>query len=243
MEKNKKVTLVVIAAVVVLATVGGGGYTVWHKHQVSLAAAKLATDDGAASINGDDTTVAEQQTASAGGSGSSASGSGVLSAHSANGAVGSNSNMGQLLPAQHQQSAGSSSSSSSGVSNPFDPTTFEQYEKYKSGNQALFGDAQKGTGDELTEGKKAAVYYRGWLTNGQLFDESRAGSDGKLQPFVFQMGAHQVIAGWEQALTGMKVGGVRLVVVPPAVGYGAQAQASIPANSVLIFQVQLAAVQ
>lgn len=127
--------------------------------------------------------------------------------------------------------------------NPVDPSTFAQYEKYKDGTSALFGDVQPGTGAELTADKKAAVYYKGWLTNGTLFDQSRPGADGKIQPFVFTLGAHQVIPGWEQALAGMKVGGTRLLIVPSSVGYGAQGQGSIPPNATLVFEVQLLAVQ
>jgi len=128
-------------------------------------------------------------------------------------------------------------------SNPFDPKSFAQYDKYKNDNTASFADALVGQGAVLEGSKKAAVYYRGWLTNGTVFDESRAGADGKMTPFIFTMGAREVIPGWEQALAGMKVGGVRLVIVPPAAGYGAQQQNGIPPNSVLVFQVQLAEVQ
>ncbi len=148
-------------------------------------------------------------------------------------------NLGQLTP----DSSNSNKSSSKPQSNPFDPTTFGQYDKYKEETSALFGEVQVGTGDELTAGKKAAVYYKGWLTDGQLFDTTRPDKDGKLQPFVFEMGANQVIPGWEQGLAGMKVGGTRLVIVPPAVGYGPSGQGPIPGNAVLIFQVQLAAVE
>ncbi len=156
------------------------------------------------------------------------------------------SSIGQLDgSSQHKANGGSGSdgSSSSSAAQTLDPSTFSQYEKYKDGQGALFGDMQVGTGDPLSASHKAAVYYKGWLTNGQLFDESKPGSDGKLQPFVFTLGAHQVIPGWEQALNGMKVGGTRLVIVPPAVGYGASGQGSIPANAVLVFQVQLAAIE
>ncbi len=143
--------------------------------------------------------------------------------------------LGQITPSQPGQSknGSSGSSASSAAGSPFDPTTYAQYDKYKDGTSALFGDVQKGDGDELTSGKKAAVYYKGWLTNGTLFDQSKPGADGKLAPFVFQMGSHQVIPGWEQALTGMKVGGVRLVIVPASVGYGAQGQGSIPISAEL----------
>ena len=142
-----------------------------------------------------------------------------------------------------QANTNQSQPSNSAANNPFDPTTFAQYDKYKADKSASFADVQVGTGTALTVDHKAAVFYRGWLTNGTKFDESRPGSDGKLVPFVFTLGSHQVIPGWEQALAGMKVGSVRLLVVPPAVGYGATAQNGIPANSVLIFQVQLADVQ
>lgn len=153
----------------------------------------------------------------------------------------SENNLGQLI-APGASSSGSSTSSSSAPKAP-DPTKFTEYEKYKDGDSALFGELQMGTGDELTPGKKAAVYYKGWLTNGELFDMSRPDKDGKLQPFIFELGAHQVIPGWEQALNGMKVGGTRLVIVPPAVGYGPSGQDPIPGNAVLVFQVQLLAVQ
>lgn len=146
----------------------------------------------------------------------------------------------QQPTAQGQTTATGSSNSQT---NPFDPTTFAQYSKYQNAEGGLFADVQVGTGTALTAGKKAAVYYRGWLTNGTKFDESRPGSDGKLTPFIFTLGNREVIKGWEQALDGMKVGGVRLVIVPPVVGYGAAAQNGIPANSVLVFQVQLADVQ
>lgn len=123
------------------------------------------------------------------------------------------------------------------------PETFGQYEQYKDGQSALFGEIEEGTGNEAVSGKKVAVYYKGWLTNGSIFDQSRPGEDGQLQPFVFTLGAGQVIRGWEQGVAGMKVGGTRRLIIPPSVGYGAQAQGNIPANSVLIFDVQLLAIQ
>lgn len=137
----------------------------------------------------------------------------------------------------------SGSSNTSSAEAMLDPATFAQYDKYKDGQGAMFAELLPGEGAELTANKKAAVYYKGWLTDGKLFDMSRTGVDGKLEPFIFTLGARQVIPGWEQALAGMKVGGVRFLIIPPAVGYGAQGQASIPPNSVLVFQVQLLAVE
>lgn len=123
------------------------------------------------------------------------------------------------------------------------PESFGQYEQYKNGQNGLFGDIVVGTGNAVAVGQKMAVYYKGWLTNGHMFDQSKTGNDGKLQPFVLTLGAHQVIRGWEEALVGMKVGGTRRIIVPPAAGYGATAQGSIPANSVLVFDVELLAIQ
>lgn len=153
---------------------------------------------------------------------------------------------------QSQSSSSNSSSSSSNSSSSSDssdqaaqllnPSTFAQYNKYIDAPNTMYIDLLDGSGTELTSGHQAAVYYKGWLTNGKLFDESQE-KNGQLQPFVFTLGEHQVIPGWEEGLDGMKVGGVRLLIIPPALGYGAAGQGPIPGNSVLIFQVQLAAVQ
>lgn len=149
-------------------------------------------------------------------------------------------NPGQL--GSGQTAAKNSSSNSSNVTVP-GPETFSQYEQYKNGQSGLFGDIVVGTGNEAVAGKKVAVYYKGWLTNGTLFDQTRVGEDGKMQPFVFTLGAREVIPGWEQTVVGMKVGGKRRVIVPPSVGYGSTAQTGIPANSVLVFDVELLAIQ
>lgn len=158
-----------------------------------------------------------------------------------------NGNLGQSTASSQSsgtgQSANGGSSNGAAASNPFDPATFKQYDKYLNDKSPLFGDPQVGDGATLEAGKKAVVYYRGWLTNGTLFDQSRADSTGKMQPFSFTVGSHQVISGWEQGLLGMKVNGVRLLIVPPSVGYGASGQGSIPPNSLLVFQVQLVAVE
>lgn len=124
-----------------------------------------------------------------------------------------------------------------------DPSKFGEYDKYKDATSAMFGEVQAGNGKELGANQKATVVYKGWLTNGQVFDQSRTGSDGKLEAFSFTLGAGQVIRGWEEGLYGMKVGGTRMVIVPPAVGYGAQGQGGVPPNAVMIFVVQLVNVE
>jgi len=105
--------------------------------------------------------------------------------------------------------------------------------------QVLIHDLVVGTGTEAVAGKTVTVDYVGSLQNGTTFDTSA--SHG--QPFSFTLGAGSVIKGWDDGVVGMKVGGVRLLVIPPDLGYGAQANGPIPANSVLIFQVRLDSVQ
>ena len=124
------------------------------------------------------------------------------------------------------------------------PESFRQYDKYKDEKSALFGDLQVGTGLEAVSGKKVAVVYKGWLTNGKLFDESHLDKPGgKIQPFVFTLGAHQVVAGWDQGVAGMKVGGTRRLIVPAALGYGATGNGVVPGNAIMVFDVQLVDVQ
>lgn len=123
------------------------------------------------------------------------------------------------------------------------PSEFSTYEQYADDKTALYIDTLPGTGAEATNGSTVAMLYQGWLTNGQLFDQSRKNEQGQIEPFVFQLGSGQVIPGWDQAITGMKEGGKRRLVVPASTGYGPNAQGSIPANSMLIFDVELIAVQ
>jgi len=96
-------------------------------------------------------------------------------------------------------------------------------------------DEQVGTGAEAISGKTVTAHYVGVLTNGQKFDSSI----DRGEPFSFTLGAGRVIRGWDLGIAGMKVGGVRRLVISPDLGYGAQPIGSIPANSTLIFEVQL----
>ena len=94
----------------------------------------------------------------------------------------------------------------------------------------------KGQGAEATAGKKVSVHYTGWLPNGEKFDSSR----DRDQPFGFALGAGQVIAGWDEGVAGMKVGGRRKLVIPPDLGYGtAGAPPDIPPGATLVFDVEL----
>jgi FKBP-type peptidyl-prolyl cis-trans isomerase len=105
--------------------------------------------------------------------------------------------------------------------------------------QLMITDIVEGTGAEALPGTNVTVHYVGTLENGQVFDSSVA----RGEPFVFPLGAGMVIQGWEQGVAGMKVGGKRRLVIPPELGYGAQAVGTIPANSTLIFEVELLDVQ
>ncbi len=99
-----------------------------------------------------------------------------------------------------------------------------------------YTDEVVGTGASPQNGQTVIVHYTGWLTNGQKFDSSV----DRGQPFSFVLGAGQVIKGWDEGVAGMKVGGKRRLVIPPALGYGASgAGGVIPPNAQLIFEVQL----
>lgn len=99
-------------------------------------------------------------------------------------------------------------------------------------------DLAIGDGAEAKKGLTAQMRYTGWLTDGKEFDSNVGGS-----PFTFTIGAGQVIKGWDEGITGMKVGEKRQLQIPAALGYGARgAGGAIPPNADLIFDVELVAV-
>jgi FKBP-type peptidyl-prolyl cis-trans isomerase len=104
-----------------------------------------------------------------------------------------------------------------------------------------YWDITVGTGTTATAGKTVTVHYTGWLDKGgKKFDSSV----DKGQPFAFQLGAGQVIKGWDEGVSGMKIGGKRQLRIPPELGYGAKGFSGvIPPNATLIFDVELLGVK
>ena len=103
-----------------------------------------------------------------------------------------------------------------------------------------FDDTRAGTGGEAQAGQQVDVHYTGWLYNdgaeGAKFDSSR----DRAAPFSFALGAGQVIKGWDEGVAGMKVGGERMLIIPPDLGYGARgAGGVIPPNATLKFHIEL----
>ena len=98
-----------------------------------------------------------------------------------------------------------------------------------------YSDHTKGKGKSPKVGQNVTVHYTGTLEDGTQFDSSH--NHGR--PLTFTFGVGQVIKGWDEGLESMKVGGKRQLVIPPSLGYGAQAVGTIPANSTLIFDVEL----
>lgn len=93
-----------------------------------------------------------------------------------------------------------------------------------------------GEGPDAAAGSTAVVHYTGWFPDGREFDSSR----GRNEPLPFPLGAGQVIAGWEEGVAGMKVGGRRKLVVPPNLAYGPAGYAGvIPPNATLVFDIEL----
>jgi len=96
-----------------------------------------------------------------------------------------------------------------------------------------YRDITVGGGATADVGHTIGVHYSGALANGTIFDANGAGAT----PFSFVLGQGQVIAGWDEGVVGMKVGGTRQLIIPPALGYGSSGTGPIPGNAILVFTV------
>jgi FKBP-type peptidyl-prolyl cis-trans isomerase len=111
--------------------------------------------------------------------------------------------------------------------------------KTKMENKLKIEDEVVGTGTEAVIGKKITVNYKGTLLDGTKFDSSY----DRNEPFSFNLGAGEVIQGWDQGFSGMKIGGKRKLTIPPSLGYGSSDLGTIPPNSTLVFEVELLKVE
>ncbi|HEX4612677.1 MAG TPA: FKBP-type peptidyl-prolyl cis-trans isomerase, partial [Urbifossiella sp.] len=98
-------------------------------------------------------------------------------------------------------------------------------------------DLKEGTGATCEPGATVVAHYTGWLQNGKVFDSSRP----RGEPTEFSLG--KVVPGWQKGIPGMKIGGVRKLVIPPEMAYGAGGRPGIPPNSTLVFEVELVGVK
>lgn len=218
------------------------GYVIWHVLKTDTQKQVLSRQT---STTSDNTSASSLSVGSGSGTlgdlgqGTSSANSSNSSSISANNAspqitFGSSSNN-----AQSSSTNNGSSTNSNSESATLDPAQFGVYEKYKTAQNALFADITTGSGEVAASGKTLYVNYKGWLTNGTVFDQNLDSS----KPFNFTLGAGTVIKGWDQGLSGMKIGGERLVIIPPEFGYGASGQGTIPPNAVLVFYVKLLAIK
>lgn len=114
-------------------------------------------------------------------------------------------------------------------------TNKSQEKNMQSANQLQAKDIIVGTGTVATAGNDVTVHYTGVFTDGKKFDSSL----DRGVPFTFKLGSGMVIKGWDMGVEGMKVGGKRILVVPPELGYGEKDYGPIPGNSTLIFEIEL----
>lgn len=113
-------------------------------------------------------------------------------------------------------------------------------EKQTMSNGLVIEDIKIGDGQEVEKFNIVTVNYTGLLEDGTKFDSSL--NPGRT-PFRFTVGAGQVIKGWDEGLIGMKVGGKRKLTIPPELGYGSRDNGPIPANSTLIFEIDLLGIE
>ncbi|QGM97198.1 FKBP-type peptidyl-prolyl cis-trans isomerase [Methylocystis parvus] len=132
---------------------------------------------------------------------------------------------------------------SAGVALAPAPLRAETGETTLTASGLKYTDVKTGAGESPKVGQTVKVHYTGWLyvngAKGKKFDSSK----DRGEPFEFPLGMGQVIKGWDEGVETMKVGGKRTLIIPPDLGYGARNMGPIPANSTLIFDVELLGVK
>lgn len=122
----------------------------------------------------------------------------------------------------------------------FDPSLGVDLDQSRETSSGLWiRDLAIGNGAEVVGGSTVGMYYSGYLTNGLKFDERVAPA----APFVFTVGGGGTILGVDEGVRGMKVGGIRQLIIPPYLGYGPSQFGAIPGNSVLVFRIEIVSVQ
>jgi FKBP-type peptidyl-prolyl cis-trans isomerase len=122
-----------------------------------------------------------------------------------------------------------------------DPTQDKKEPKVITTKSGLkYIDEKEGTGAEAKKGDTVDVHYTGWLKDGKKFDSSK----DRGRPLSFKLGEGRVIKGWEEGISGMKVGGKRKLIIPPDLAYGEKGfPGAIPPNAELTFEVELVGIK
>ncbi len=118
---------------------------------------------------------------------------------------------------------------------PLKPTVVNPSDFITTSSGLKFFDIIVGTGNSPLVGNLVLVHYRAWFEDGTLFEDSREQGN----PIIFEVGADEVIDGWDEGIRGMMEGGLRQLVIHPALAYGETGTTGIPPNSTLIFEVNL----
>ena len=137
-------------------------------------------------------------------------------------------------PADPASASSPAPAQAAGASSPDGPQAKLGPKAVTTATGLKYEDLVVGTGKEAKNGTNIEVHYTGWLTDGTKFDSSKDGGN----PFPLSLPGG-VIAGWNEGIPGMKVGGKRKLVIPPALGYGEQGQGKIPPGATLVFEVEL----
>ncbi|HEX2722504.1 MAG TPA: FKBP-type peptidyl-prolyl cis-trans isomerase [Gemmatimonadaceae bacterium] len=103
----------------------------------------------------------------------------------------------------------------------------------RTANGVYYRDITVGSGPVVANGQQITVRYTGWLSNGTQFDSNTTTG------FPFVLGIGRVIAGWDEGLQGIRVGGKRQLIIPPSMGYGSSGNGPIPGNAVIVFNVEV----